>query len=119
MFEIGRVDLYAYICLSLQIDMFLRILFIAPAKLVEKVDPEDVLKVFGAGKDSLEKSLNGGLEGDAANAFAEAFLLSPREKVVFNSLFDPRNGGSMDGLKWYRTRPINYEEEKSELFDFV
>ena len=99
--------------------MFLRILFIAPSKLVEKVDPEDVLKVFGAGKDSLEKSLNADLEGDTANAFSEAFLLSSREKIVFNNLFNPQNGGSMDGLKWYRTRPINYEEEKGELNNFT
>jgi hypothetical protein len=35
---------------------------------------------------------------------------------VLRLLFDERMGGSIDGpLNWYRTRKVNYEEEKGEL----
>lgn len=72
------------------------------------------LKIFGGSPEETQSGLNVDVN-QLSPVIHQAGLLTPREKLVFHFLFDPKHGGSMDGpLSWYRTRKVTFDEERGE-----
>lgn len=61
----------------------------------------------------LEKSLE---EGSASlDVLSKVAPLTARDMQVLLTLFDERKGGEIEGpLNWYRSRKVNYDEDKGE-----
>lgn len=76
-----------------------------------KANPE--LKKVGFVKENqLEKTL--GISPNFFSSLAKASLLSKNDLQVLRLTFDEKAGGTIDGpLNWYRTRKVNFEEDKA------
>lgn len=78
---------------------------------MENDDGSAMTKIFGGSADDTIAGLR--MDMSQNKAYADANLLTAREREVFNFLFDPKRGGSFDGpLNWYRTRKVVYDEER-------